>query len=47
MALGFLHDSHPLLTTSKYFLYSLETVRLHCRAYDSTPDGYVDAKEAR
>lgn len=24
IALGFLHDSHPLLITSKYFLYSGE-----------------------
>lgn len=47
IAIVFLHDSRPLLTTFKYFLYSLETVRLHCRAYDSTPDGCINAKEAR
>lgn len=47
IAIVFLQDSRPLLTTFKYFLYSLETVRLHCRAYDSTPDGCINAKEVR
>lgn len=47
IAIVFLHDGRPLLTTFKYFLHSLETVRLHRRAYDSTPDGCINAKEAR